>query len=75
MIADNYGADITSFHGLKFYGVGKYVLFIFGYSQNILYMKLANSAQFKFCMLSVLMFIVDVIMQTIIVVIILGIKL
>lgn len=23
MIADNYGAEITSFHGLKFYGVGK----------------------------------------------------
>ena len=44
MIADNYGADITSFHGLKFYGVGKYVLLIFGYSLNILYMKLTNSA-------------------------------
>ena len=23
VIADNYGAEITSFHGLKFYGVGK----------------------------------------------------
>lgn len=36
VIADNYGAEITSFHGLKFYGVGKCFLFvtIYGYFQN-----------------------------------------